>query len=121
LQKNIGNKKCFKLGYTDDIKSRIQVYKTGSNIKLIYYIAIAFDGLQTEECIKNTNKIHRLKKKTDDPAPSDPRKQDLCYLSLKTLKDSIQDCLDKFTNHICRCNYCKKKLHLDKLDTHLCD
>ena len=111
MQKNIGNKKCFKLGYTDDIKSRIQVYKTGSNIKLIYYIAIAFDGLQTEECIKNTNKIHRLKKKTDD----------LCYLSLKTLKDSIQDCLDKFTNHICRCNYCKKKLHLDKLDTHLCD
>ena len=33
------------------------VYKTGkSNIELIYYISIIFDGKQTEECIKNIKK-----------------------------------------------------------------
>jgi hypothetical protein len=63
--------------YTDDIEKRINVYKTGkSDIKLIYYMTIDFDGLMTEDCIKNTTKLHKLKKKTDD----------LCYISLKHLK-----------------------------------
>jgi len=111
LKKNIGRKKCFKIGYSDNIKKRIQVYKTGkSNIELIYYISIIFDGRQTEECIKNTNKIHKLKNKTDD----------LCYLSLKQLKESIKDCLDKFTNHICKCAYCKKILNFKNIDFHKC-
>jgi hypothetical protein len=62
------------------------------NINLIYYIAINFDGLQTETCIKNINKIHKLKQKTDD----------LCFLSLQQLKNSIFDCIDKIKNHICK-------------------
>jgi predicted GIY-YIG superfamily endonuclease len=48
LKKNIGRKNCFKIGYTDDIEKRLKVYKTGSPMKLIYYIPIIFDGLQTE-------------------------------------------------------------------------
>jgi prophage antirepressor-like protein len=111
LKKNIANKKCYKIGYTDDIEKRISVYKTGkSDIKLIYYMAIDFDGLMTEDCIKNTNKLHKLKKKTDD----------LCYISLKQLKESILDCLDRFTNHICNCTFCKKKFKFRNLDKHIC-
>ena len=106
LKKYIGSKKCYKIGYTNDIEERMKVYKTGkANIDLIYYIAINFDGKQTEDCIKNTNKLHKLKKKTDD----------LCYLTLKQLKNSITNCLDKFTNHICKCTYCKKQLKLNKI------
>ena len=98
-------------GYTDNIEKRIVVYKTGKpNISLIYYMAIDFDGIMTEDCIKNTNKLHRMKKKTDD----------LCYISLKKLKESIMDCLDKFTNHICNCTFCKKKFKLNNLDKHIC-
>ncbi len=111
LKKPIGTKKCYKIGYTDDIEKRISVYKTGkSNIDLIYYIAINFDGKQTEDCVKNTNRLHKLKKKTDD----------LCYLSLNQLIDSIKDCLDKFKIHVCSCSYCKKKLKIDKIDKHFC-
>jgi prophage antirepressor-like protein len=29
LKKNIGSKKCYKIGYTDNIEKRIAVYKTG--------------------------------------------------------------------------------------------
>jgi len=111
LKKNIGNNNCYKIGYTNDIKERINVYKTGkANIDLIYYIAINFDGKQTEDCIKNINKLHKLKKKTDD----------LCYLTLKQLKHSITTCLDKFNEHICKCTYCKKKLTFNKIDRHIC-
>jgi len=112
LKKPIGSKKCYKIGYTDDIEKRIHIYKTGkSNIELIYYIAIDFDGKQTEDCIKNTNRLHKLKKKTDD----------LCYLSLNQLIDSIKDCLDKFKIHVCNCSYCKKKLKINKIDKHFCN
>lgn len=111
LKKNIGMKKCYKIGYTDNIENRIAVYKTGNaNIELIYYIEINFDGAMTEDCIKNINKLHKLKKKTDD----------LCFISLKQLKNSIKDCINKFTNHICNCNYCKKKLKFDNIDKHIC-
>jgi hypothetical protein len=115
LKKNIGTKKCYKIGYTDDIMKRIAIYKTGkTNIELIYYIAINFDGKQTEDCIKNTNILHKLKRKTDD----------LCFLTLKQLKNSIIICLDtakpQFTEHICNCTYCKKKLKFDKIDSHIC-
>ena len=77
---------------------------------MIYYIEINFDGKQTEDCVKNTNKLHHIKKKTDD----------LCFITLKLLKNSIMNCLDKFTEHICNCTYCKKKLKFDKIDSHIC-
>jgi prophage antirepressor-like protein len=109
LKKNIGSKKCYKIGYTNNIEKRIAIYKTGkTNINLVYYIAINFDGKQTEDCIKNTNKLHKLKKKTDD----------LCYLSINQLKISIQDCINKFINHFCICTYCKKKFKFNKIDKH---
>lgn len=111
LKKNIGTKKCYKIGYTDDIEKRINIYKTGkANIELIYYIPIKFDGKQTETCIKNINILHKLKKKTDD----------LCFITLKQLKNSIMICLDKFTEHICNCTYCKQKLNFNKIDNHIC-
>ena len=101
IKKNIGTKRCYKIGYTDDIKKRIKIYKTGtSKLKIIYYININLDGLQTEQCVKNMNKIHKLKDKTDD----------LCYISLKQLKESIKDCVNKLTKHICNCVYCKKAI-----------
>lgn len=111
LKKNIGTKKCYKIGYTDDIEKRMKIYKTGkANIELIYYLEINFDGKQTEDCIKNMNKLHRIKKKTDD----------LCFLTLNQLKKSIMICLNNFTEHICNCTYCKKKLKFDKIDSHNC-
>jgi hypothetical protein len=112
LKKDIGLHKCYKIGYTDNIKSRIQVYKTSkADLKIIYYISIIFDGKQTEECIKNINKLHKLKKKTDD----------LCYLSLKALKESITNCISILKLHICKCVYCKKKFKFDTIDNHICD
>ena len=111
IKKNIGRKKCYKIGYTDDINKRLKIYKTGTTkIKIIYYISISFNGLQIEECIKNTNKLHKLKQKTDD----------LCFLSLKSLKISILECIKKIKNHICKCIYCKEKLKINKIDKHIC-
>ena len=111
LKKNIDTKEYFKIGFCDDIKQRMAIYKTGkANIDLIYYISIKFDGKQMEDCVKNINKLHLLKKKTDD----------LCYLSLVQLKYSIKDCLKKFNNHICKCTYCKKKLKFKRIDKHIC-
>ena len=90
----------------------MNIYKTGkANIELIYYISIKFNGKQIEECVKNINKLHKLKKKTDD----------LCFLSLKQLKYSIKDCLLKFDEHVCRCSYCKKKLKFSIIDLHDCE
>lgn len=78
IKKDIGSKKCYKIGYTDDIEKRMKVYKTGkSNVMMVYHIPIIFDGKQTEDCIKNINKLHKMKSKTDD----------LCYLSLAQLKN----------------------------------
>ena len=111
MKKNIGRKKCFKIGYTDDIEKRIKTYRTGSNIKLIYYIDIIFDGKQMENCVKNTNRLHQLKMKTDD----------LCYLSLKQLKDSISICINNFEHHICNCMYCQKTMTLNDIDKHICN
>ena len=111
INKDIGAKKCYKIGYTDDIEKRIKVYKTSkSNITIIYHIAIIFDGKQTEDCIKNINKLHKMKVKTDD----------LCYLSLIQLKNSIIDCISMLKNHVCHCNLCKKKFKFNKIDKHLC-
>jgi prophage antirepressor-like protein len=111
LKKNIGRKNCFKIGYTDNIEKRLKVYKTGSPMKLIYYIPIIFDGLQTEQCVKSINKLHKLKNKTDD----------LCFLSLNKLKESIKDCLKSLKLHICNCAFCKKKFKINNMDKHICD
>lgn len=111
IKKDIGSKKCYKIGYTDDIEKRIQVYRTAHNIKIIYYIPIIFDGKQTEECVKNINKLHKLKQKTDD----------LCYLSLKQLKNSISNCLYMLKLHVCNCVLCKKKIKINNLDKHECN
>jgi len=111
IKKDIGRKKCYKIGYTDDINKRIQVYKTSkSNIKIIYYIPIIFDGKQVEDCIKNINKLHKLKNKTDE----------LCFLSLKQLKATIIDCISIMENHVCHCHMCKKKFKVSNMDTHIC-
>jgi len=111
IKKEIGSKTCYKIGYTNDIKKRIKVYKTGkSNISMVYHIAIIFDGKQTEDCVKSINKLHKMKKKTDD----------LCYLSLKQLKNSIIDCIEILENHICYCNLCKKEFKFNKIDKHIC-
>ena len=111
IKKDIGRKKCYKIGYTDDINKRIQVYKTSkSNIKIIYYIPIIFDGKQVEDCIKNINKLHKLKNKTDE----------LCFLSLKQLKTTIIDCISIMENHVCNCHMCKKKFKVSNMDTHIC-
>ena len=81
LKKNIGTKKCYKIGYTDDIEKRMKIYKTGkANIELIYYLEINFDGKQTEDCVKNMNKLHRMKNKTDD----------MCFLTLKRAQLKLQ-------------------------------
>ena len=58
---------------------------------------------------KQKNVLKILKNKTDD----------LCYLSLLQLKESIKDCLDKFTNHICKCVHCKKKLKFKNIYLHI--
>ena len=111
IKKDICRKKCYKIGYTDDINKRIQVYKTSkSNIKIIYYIPIIFDGKQVEDCIKNINKLHKLKNKTDE----------LCFLSLKQLKATIIDCISIMKNHVCHCYMCKKKFKVSNMDTHIC-
>jgi len=61
----------------------MQVYKTGkSNMTMVYHIAIIFDGKQIEDCVKSINKLHKMK--TDN----------LCYLSLTQLKNSIMDCIN---------------------------
>jgi prophage antirepressor-like protein len=112
IKKDIGRKKCYKIGYTDDIEKRLAVYRTSKpGMKIIYYIAIIFDGKQTEDCIKNINKLHKMKNKTDD----------LCFLSLKLLKNSIADCLDIMKVHVCKCILCKKKLKINTIDKHFCN
>jgi hypothetical protein len=67
---------------------------------LIYYIPIIFDSLQTETCVKNINKIHKLKNKTDE----------LCYLLLKKLIESINICLKSLKVHIYSCTFLQEKI-----------
>lgn len=88
----------------------IQLSESGVKEKqnTAFHIAIIFDGKQTEDCIKNINKLHKMK--TDD----------LCYLSLTQLKNSIIDCITMLKNHVCHCNLCKKKFKFNKIDKHLC-
>lgn len=45
----------------------------------------------------------------------------VCYLSLKALKNSINDCLQMLESHICKCTYYKKRFKFDKIDKHICD
>jgi prophage antirepressor-like protein len=112
IRKSFGRKKFYKIGYTDYIEKRLQNYKTAkANIKIVYYIPIIYDGKQVEDCIKSVNKLHKLKNKTDD----------LCFISLKQLKNTITDCLNIMNSHLCHCNIFKKKIKFTNIDKHLCD
>ena len=102
---------CYKIGYCDDIKKRMAVYKTGNfNHKLILYIALNFNGKILEDCVKGKLKSHLIKSRTDT----------ICYISLKKLKKEIITCLNDINNHICECVTCKNKYNLNDMDIHEC-
>jgi prophage antirepressor-like protein len=102
---------CYKIGYTKDMKKRIKEYKVGNfKYKLIAYIPINIDGKVLENCIKNINKVHILKNKTDT----------ICYKSLKDLKNDILNCIDLIQKHICECSLCKKSYDMINIDKHKC-
>lgn len=104
--------KCYKIGYTKNIKSRMKVYKVGhSKHKLLSYLPLTIDGKQIEDCVKSVLKMH-LKKIGSDT---------ICQISLKKLKDEIIKCSSDLKNHICHCLTCQKKYKLNQLDKHKCN
>ena len=104
--------KCYKIGHTKNIKSRMKVYKVGHNKhKLLSYIPLTIEGKQLESCVKNHLLLHLKKVKSDT----------ICHISLKKLKDEIIKCSSYLKNHICHCLICQKKYKLNQLDKHKCN
>jgi hypothetical protein len=105
------NSKCYKIGFTKNMKSRIAVYKTGNyDHKLISYIPINLNGRELEKCVKSIYPNHILKRNTDT----------ICYITLKELKDTIAKCVSRMNDHICHCVICKKKYKFSRIDKHIC-
>lgn len=104
--------KCFKVGFTLDMKKRITQYKTGNfKHKLLAYIPLQIDRKQIEQCVKTRLKSHLTKLITDT----------VCYISLIELKKEIIDCINFTNNHICHCVKCSKIYKLNSIDKHKCN
>jgi hypothetical protein len=112
LIKNGVKKKCFKIGYTLDMKKRVNTYKVGNfKHKLLAYIPLQIDRKQIEQCVKNRLKSHLTKQSSDT----------ICYLSLDDLKKNIIDCINFENQHICNCVKCFKSYKLKSFNTHICN
>lgn len=110
--KNGVKQKCFKIGYTLDMKKRIGVYKVGNfSHKLLAYIPLQIDCKQIEQCVKNRLKSHLTKQSSDT----------ICYLSLIELKKDIIDCINFENQHKCNCVRCNKTYKVSSLNTHICN
>lgn len=73
------------IGYTSDIKKRVNVYKVGNfKHKLLAYIPLQIDKKAIEQCVKSKLKLHLTKLITDT----------VCYISLTELKNEIIDCIN---------------------------
>lgn len=104
--------KCFKVGFTLDMKKRVKEYKVGNfKHKLLAYIPLKIDRKQIEKCVKTRLKTHLIKLITDT----------VCYVSLKKLKQEIIDCINFTNKHICHCIKCYKIYNLSTIDKHKCN
>ena len=84
--------KCFKVGFTLNMKKRVKEYKVGNfKHKLLAYIPLKIDRKQIEKCVKTRLKPHLTKIITDT----------VCYVSLTELKKEIIDCINFTNKHIC--------------------
>jgi hypothetical protein len=102
---------CYKIGFTKDFYNRVANYKVGEfEQKFISIIPVAFDSKILESCVKNKLKPHLHKLTTDT----------ICFISLKSLKDEINDCIKNMEEHICSCVLCKKKYKFSVIDKHAC-
>ncbi len=104
--------KCYKIGYTSDMKKRVNVYKVGNfKHKLLAYIPLQIDKKAIEQCVKSKLKLHLTKLITDT----------VCYISLKELKKEIIECINLTNKHVCHCVRCSKAYKLTSLNSHKCN
>ena len=104
--------KCFKVGFTLDMKKRVKEYKVGNfKHKLLAYIPLKIDRKQIEKCVKTRLKPHLTKIITDT----------VCYVSLTELKKEIIDCINFTNKHICHCVKCSKMYNLSTINKHKCN
>jgi hypothetical protein len=102
---------CYKIGFTKDFSARLANYKVGEfEQKFISIIPVKFDAKILEACLKNKLKLHLFKLKTDT----------ICYITLKNLKEEINECIKDMEEHICSCVLCKKKYKFSSIDKHAC-
>lgn len=104
--------KCYKVGYTLDMKKRINQYKVGNfTHKLLGYIPLQIDRKAIEQCVKSRLKPHLTKLITDT----------VCYIGLNELKEQIIDCINFTNEHICHCVKCSKTYKLKSINSHKCN
>ena len=102
---------CYKIGFTKVFPDRVANYKVGEfEQKFISIIPVKFGAEILESCVKNKLKPHLHKLKTDT----------ICFISLKSLKEEINECIKDMEEHICSCVLCKKKYKFSSIDTHSC-
>lgn len=76
-------KTCYKIGYSKDLNTRLQTYKTGNpDIDLVYKENINCNAKQLEKCVLNLNILKRLSSKNEI----------ICNSSLIEIKKEISDC-----------------------------
>lgn len=102
---------CYKIGFAKVFPDRVANYKVGEfEQKFISIIPVKFGAEILETCVKNKLKPHLHKLKTDT----------VCYISLTSLKDEINECIKDIEEHICSCVLCKKKYKFSGIDKHSC-
>lgn len=104
----IGSKKCLKIGFSDDNEERKEKHKSSTASRNIFEMDINLDGKQVENCAKNINKFHLIKKKADV----------MCYLELDSLVNSIKDCISLIGGHLGKCKHCEKEMSLEEYQKH---
>ena len=102
---------CYKIGFTKLFPDRVANYKVGEfEQKFISIIPVKFGAEILESCVKNKLKPHLHKLKTDT----------ICFISLNSLKEEINECIKDMEEHICSCVLCKKKYKFSSIDKHSC-
>lgn len=104
----IGKKICYKIGYSDNRKSRKVVRKTTSSEMNLYEIEVDLDGKQVEQCVRNINRLHLIKQKADV----------MCYLDLETVIETLNNCMQMLGKHVGTCTHCNQKMKLNKFKSH---
>ena len=83
-------KKCYKIGFTNNLEKRLATYKTGNpDVELVHQENVNCNNNQLEKCVLNLNILNKLSE----------RNEIICNKSLKDIKTEIEDCKELLKKH----------------------